>query len=502
MKNLIEIAGIVTKKKVRKIEIFDDNALRNKNSKFNEFYEGLLSNKFANDRDASLFLYDCQPTDDKYRQLKSRFRKRLLNTLFFLDVNTPSTSNYNRAYFSCNKEWSLVKILELNGAVNAAADQAAQMLTTALKYKFSDIIIECSTMLRRFAAENNLEKDFEYYDKLVTEFSTIRTVEVRCESYLQRVMMHYYGHKSDETGVEEKVAEFCDELVRLSEEYDSPVIVYIMYMVWMYRFEMVKDWDSMLEVCERAQSYIDEHPLYYQEDKVSVFLLRKMTAYLHLRDYKNGKLNAEKALQLFEEGSVLWFTFMEYYLLLAMHTDNYLNAMAIYNRAVNHPKFKKLKSDTRDKWTVFEAYINFFVESPATQSLASQASRRKGFKVAKFLSEQFQFSKESKILTAHVLIAQIFFHLRRKSYPAASEATERLMLFTSRQLKPEEYYRTVQFVRMLQQMEKLDYKVSDLSKTDKYHQRIRQKPWSYRGLVREIEIVPYEKLWEIFLAQM
>ena len=42
MKNLIEISKIVTKKKVKKIEIFDDHSLKHKNSKFNEFYEALM----------------------------------------------------------------------------------------------------------------------------------------------------------------------------------------------------------------------------------------------------------------------------------------------------------------------------------------------------------------------------------------------------------------------------------------------------------------------------
>lgn len=83
MKNLIEIAQIITKKKIRKIEIFDEHYLQNKSSKFNDFYEGLIQGKFKNDRDAAEHLYKSTPKDDKYRQLKSRFRKRLLNTLFF-----------------------------------------------------------------------------------------------------------------------------------------------------------------------------------------------------------------------------------------------------------------------------------------------------------------------------------------------------------------------------------------------------------------------------------
>jgi len=173
MKNLIEISKIVTKKKVRKIEIFDDHSLKHKNSKFNEFYEALMASKFKNDRDAASFLYGCSPTDDKYRQLKSRFRKRLLNTLFFLDVNLPSTSSYDRAYFSCNKDWTLVKILLSNNADFTAASLARQILTTALKFKFADVIVNCSRILRRYAAETADEKNYEQYDQHSKQYQNV-----------------------------------------------------------------------------------------------------------------------------------------------------------------------------------------------------------------------------------------------------------------------------------------------------------------------------------------
>ncbi|MBP9881390.1 MAG: hypothetical protein KBF44_14850, partial [Chitinophagales bacterium] len=85
MKNLIEISKVVTKKRISKIEIFDKSLLNRKESKFNEFYEGLVNDKFNTDEEAAAILYNTSPLDDKYRQLKSRFSKRLLNTLFFLD---------------------------------------------------------------------------------------------------------------------------------------------------------------------------------------------------------------------------------------------------------------------------------------------------------------------------------------------------------------------------------------------------------------------------------
>ncbi len=502
MKNLIEIASIVTKKKVRKIEIFDDNSLKNKNSKFNEFYEGLLANKFKNDRDASLMLYDCQPTDDKYRQLKSRFRKRLLNTLFFLDVNMPAASNYDRAYFSCNKEWTLVKILELNDAFDAAADQASQILTTALKFKFSDIVVNCASMLRRYAAENDLEKDYEQYDQLVKQYSNVLEAEIRSEELYQRVIMHYYRPRSEETDLVDKIDTYCDALVGLSEVYDSPVVIYNMYLVWAYRYEMSRDWDAMLEVCNRAESYVENNPVFYQEGKVMTFQIKKMTAYLHLRDYKNGKINAEKSLQSFEDGSEIWFTFLEYYLLLAMHTDNYISALAILNRAMNNSKFKKLSTDFKEKWFVYEAFLAFLTEAASGSNLISQASKRKSFKLAKFLADTVSHSKEAKILTVHTLIVQALFHIKKKSFPAATDAIEKLKIFANRQLKPEDYYRTVQFIRLLQQLPKADYKKNELSNVEKYYNRLLATPYSYRGLLHELEVIPYEKLWDLTLEQI
>ena len=349
MKNLIEIAKIVTKKKVKKIEIFDDYSLKNKNSKFNEFYEALMAGKFRNDRDAATYLQDCSPTDDKYRQLKSRFRKRLLNTLFFLDVNLPDTSGYDRAYFTCNKEWTLVKILLTNEANSTAASLARQILTTSLKYKFADLIVNCSRILRTFASQTENEKDYEEYDGYIKQYKDILDAEIRSEELNQRVMMNYFRPVTENFDLTERIDTYCDALIGLSEIYDSPIIFYNMYLVWTYRYEMLQDYEAMIEVCSRAEQYMKDNPTFYQEEKMATFQLKKMSAFLHLKDYKRGKVNAEKCLQSFEEGSEMWFTFMEYYFLLAMHTDNYINAIAILTRALSNTKYKRLNLEDREK---------------------------------------------------------------------------------------------------------------------------------------------------------
>jgi hypothetical protein len=502
MKNLIEISKIVTKKKVKKIEIFDDYSLKNKSSKFNEFYEALMAGKFRNDRDAATYLYNCSPTDDKYRQLKSRFRKRLLNTLFFLDVNIPDTAGYERAYYTCNKEWTLVKILISNEAKFTAATLARQILTTSLKYRFADLIVNCSRILREFATEIESEKEFEEYDQYIKQYKDILDAEIRSEELYQRVIMNYYRPASENVNLKERIDTYCDALIGLSEMYESPVVFYNMYLVWTYRFEMLQDFEAMIEVCYRAEQYMNDNPTYYQEEKMVTFQLKKMSAFLHLKDYKRGKTNAEKYLNAFPDGSDMWFSFLEYYFLLAMHTENYINAIAILTKATSHLRYKKLNLEEREKWRVYEVYINYIIEIFGETNPILRRQNRRTFKVSKFLNDPILYPKELRVFTIFLIIAQILFLIEQKKYNEVSDLVDRLKNYANRQLKKEDYYRLLQFIRLLQQLPKADFGLENLTSTEKYYTRLQETPFNYRGLVNELEIIPYEQLWQIIMSRL
>ncbi len=498
MRNLLEISKIVTKKKVKKIEIFDEHSLKHKNSKFNEFYEALLAGKFKDDRDASIFLYECEPTDDKYRQLKSRFRKRLLNTLFFLDVNLPSTSNYDRAYYTCNKDWTLVKILLSNEAEFTAAALARQILTIALKFKFADVIVNCSRILRAHTVTEDDEKEYELYDQYAKQFQDVLDAEIRSEELFQRVIMNYHKpvEKSD---LSEKIDTYCEALVGLAEMYDSPIVIYNKYLVWAYRYEMMQDYEGVIRIYNEAEVYVTENPIYYQDDKTATFKLKKMSAYLHLRDYPKGKACAEAALEGFPAGSDTWFQLLEYYALLCLHTENYINALGVLRRAKSHSRFLKLEGDEREKWNMIDIYLNFIVESEAAHNPAYMAQRSKTFRVGKFLSDSVVYPKEQRLFTIHALIAQVLFLIDKNNYTAANERLEKLKMYANRVLKKEENMRMIQFIRLLQQLPKSEYSIEDFGNVDKYLTRLDQNPMQYKGLLNELEFLPYEAMWKILV---
>ena len=174
--------------------------------------------------------------------------------------------------------------------------------------------------------------------------------------------MNYLKPPTENFNLKDRIDVYCDALIGLSEIYNSPVVIYNMYLVWAYRYEMLHDYSAMIEVCDKAERYMSENPHYFQEDKLATFQLKTMSGFLHLKDYKRGKINAEKCLQSFPEGSETWLTFMEYYFLLSIHTENYINAIAILNKATNQLKFKKLSAENREKWKLYEIYLQYIIE--------------------------------------------------------------------------------------------------------------------------------------------
>ncbi|MEZ4987491.1 MAG: hypothetical protein R2795_21005 [Saprospiraceae bacterium] len=502
MKNLIEIASVVTKKKVRKIEIFDDNTLRTKNSKFNEFYEDLTNGLYKNDRDAASKLYNCSPQDPRYRQLKSRFRKRLLNTLFFLDVNKPSASNFDRANFTCHKEWALVKILLDNEAQQSAISLAKSILTMALNFKISEVVVNCARLLREDAAASNLKKEFEEYDDLLKKYELILQAEIRSEELYQRVVMDYYQPDYEDNHLLENIESYSNLLLSLSETYDSPQVFYNMFLVWAMRYEIAGEYEPLIDVCDQAEQYMATYPEYYQEEKLIDFYIKKMSAYLHLGNYNKGQINAEKCLQRFPAGSKTWFTFMEYYLLLALHTEHFIQALAIYNQTVSHKQFVKQDSRFRDKWILLEVVIYFSLQKTEMVKRLVASKRRQAFSPESFIAQAFNFGADQKMLSVYIAFMQVLFLLDKRKYEGADEKIEYLQLMANRNLHKLEYHRPIQFIRLLLQVKKANYSRDELKNTEKYLTRLSEKPFNYRGVVTQFEPIKLEVLWGVLLDKL
>jgi hypothetical protein len=493
----------VTKKRVSKIEIFDKSLLNKKDSKFNEFYDGLVNERFATDDQAADFLYSTTPLDDKYRQLKSRFSKRLLNTLFFLDANDPSFSDYHRAHYSCNKNWALVRILLGNGARLSAIKVTKKTMKVAQTYRFSDMLLSCARVMMSHSSMQGNEREYEKYADIADEARKNLVAEMRAEELFQRLTIKFAKSASVKVELVDVADSYLEEIRSMIEDCDSYSLHWYYYQIWILSRQIRGDFAGTVEVCEKAEQFLEENPPFNQQKNLAHIALIKLNCFLQLRDYENGRLNAEKCMQLFEEGKQSWFVFLEYYFMLAMHTENYINAAGIYLKVVNHSRFQYTSETRQEKWKIFEAYLNYIFETEGLDRSLLNNNKKRKFRLLKFLNEVPTFSKDKKGFNVAILIIQILYLLEKGEFDAIINRSEALNVYCSRYLRKDDSFRSSCFIKMLLVMEKEDFRFDRTRQmAQKYFNKMEEFSRQEGHEVQDWEVIPYETLWQKVLNRL
>ncbi len=504
MKNLLEIAGILTRKKVGSIEILDASAPEDKRSKFGEFYTALLEGRVHSDKEAAELLYGSLPTDDRYRQLKSRFRKRLLNTLFFIDVTQPGIGRFDSAYHTCQKEWALLQILRANGAEQAAYQLARQVLQTALRHGFTDLVVGAARVLRQFAASAGQEAAFREYDAVLRQHGTRLQAEMAAEEACQRVrMMHRSSDQTTDSGQAAAMDPHCQALDRLSDTFDVPAIHLHRFEAWVIRHEMEGDFDAMLRACNDALRLAHAHPDFLTAERQHPFLLKRMLAALHLGDFQSAGRFAESDLDRLVPGSEAWFRYLEWYLLLALRTGQFVDGLAILDQAAAHPAFRKLDAVEKTKWQTFEIYLRYFLlEGDFPDTLKARVL--KSFRLSRFLEEPIVLPRAMRLLLVHQVIAQVLFLMDRGMLAEAAVQVERLRSMAVRKLDRDRHAALVEFIRLLVILGKAGFSPAFLPPSARQWDAAPVKGASYYNgsSLDSLEIVPYDRLWRHVLDKL
>lgn len=498
MKYLLELAKIVTRRKVGKVDLFDETTLDDPNSLYGVFYKGLVEEKYKSDDQAAELIYNTTPLDDKYRQLKSRTKKRLLNHLFFIDINDPSYSDYKKAYLSCYKNLSILKILLANSARNSFEKTAKQTVVQAIKYDFTDIIIICCRHLCSHYSLRADSKKFTEYSDLLNKYLEIFNAEVQAEQLMQEIMLKSAKTSTYSEEHKELANSNSQKVNNLANKYDSYNIKYFSFYLSCLTTQITQDHKKLIETCDAAEQYYEAHPEFYQKEILAMFAVFKISAYLQLRDYKNGEKSAEKCLQFFTEGTNNWLMFLENYFLLAMHTKNYFKAKEIFDKAVNNPKFEYTSQLRQEKWKIFEAYLNYIFVNEKLLEDSEEADSP--FKLYKFLNEVPTYTKDKTGYNVAILVLQVLWLLEQGNFDGIIDKAESLRMYSQRHLKKDDSLRSYYFMKMLRKMEQHSF---DYHKTLAATENLNEKLISGESsLVSEWEVIPYEYLWEKVILKL
>lgn len=467
------------------------------NNRFSSFFWGISEGEYQTEEQASQAQYGKKKSAPAYQKFRKEFKKKLINHLFFLNLQGQQVSDRQKAYYDCYRDFAAIKILLGQNGWNAAVDLCFKVLKKARKFEFTDLAVEMTRTLRLYYStrEGNLKK-YEKYNREYLKFKEILRVEEMAEDLYTDLVVRYVKSKSKGHEAQEKAQIYHEKIKKDLVGCSSYWCQLCGYLIELASYSVSKDYDEINQVCDRAISFF-EAKKYQANVALQIFYYQKIVTKTQQKDYQTGKITAERGLTLVDEGSSNWFLYQEWYFLLSMHTGNYGAAFDIYHAVVKHKRYKFQPAQVKEFWNIHEAFLYFLFligKLEGGQPIAVFGN----YRYAKFLNNTPIFANDKRGMNIPILIAQTIILIARQEFNKAMDKIASLQRYTSRYLTHNDAFRSNCFIKMLVQIPISGFHpVAVERKAKKYVDKLHSVPIEVSEQAREVEIIPYEDLWMI-----
>ena len=500
MEDLIALSKLISKQKVKQIDIVTNENTMSELSKL--FYDGLTSGQIKNDLDATNLLYGENELTSKYRKLKRRLRNKLINTVFFIDIQQFSRTDYDKSLVRSYSMLAAVKILRNKGLVTAMLNLAEEVVKTAIKFDIIEVayFLSCD-LAQRFTLLNFDRKKSKYYQKLERELGEIFLLERAAQN-----CFNYFGYfvnrilDYDINKIPEKVSTDLLQIKMKLEETNAFNFNFQARNALYFKAYVEKDIDQMIKISESSVSYFETKTGFSKIGEFS-FLQKLGVAYQANKDYKSTIGIYHKAFNLNPRpGSLSWYNIRFHLFNVNLQLKEYQEAHKYLLEATSHKSFKSLNILNREPWILKEAYMHLLIKMDKVSEDKTSKQRLRPFRLSRFLNEVEHFSKDKRGLNIAVNIIHALFLFLQKKDDDFERRLDALGQYSFRYLRNDDTLRSNAFIKMLQKMPDAGYHPIRLQRhTKKYYTRMIEAPIVIQENSKDVEIIPYEHLWDIVI---
>ncbi|MFN8259406.1 MAG: hypothetical protein U0X41_00555 [Chitinophagales bacterium] len=489
MENITELVSIINKRKLSQIEILDKSLISRKDTLFAKFYNGIAEGHIKTDRDAVLYIYGSNKDATNYRKLKSRFKERLLNTLYFIDINhAAETDSSKKAYFDCLNHLYLSNILlryaeSRNSSIQLIADSYA----TAKRNNFFDILKEYSyKLLVHYGMSGQIrkyEEEYASYQQYCKEYE----LEQKAQLIYTKAMMTVHYAKKNQEDKEKEIKQCTEEIASFIAEAKSLVVYFIYIRTLLFYYEISGNNKKINETCD---TYLKHYRKYLSsilsENYLNTIYIYKLKSLFDLR-------KMEEALSLIKEivptsGGASYLAVREFemkLLLSGMKTDK---ARETLHQIQTNANYKNANAALKERWVVYQAYLEFL------EHYMNDGNYK--FSLSKFANEIPLVSQDKSGFNLAARILHILFHIGRNDLDNAMQHIESLRVYQARHLKDDSNTRSLLFIRLLTTMEKKSFNYKELHQLKEY-QALKEN-YSTQ-IMHESEIIFYDVIWKMLV---
>jgi tetratricopeptide (TPR) repeat protein len=500
MKYFAEIIRILDRFREPRIETVDGTFRSRKEDKSYRLYEGIRNGTFKHDSAAAASLYEADVTDTRYSSLKNRLNTRLLNSLFHLDLKRAGFSESAQAYYTVQKRAFLARMLIFLGARSAGIKMAERMLDLSQRYHFIEVTLEMALLIRIHAGVIGNVSMYEEYDRLLKK--TLRIFEAECISWeffgrAQLIFMRQAGSKRQHL---DEFEGYVEQLKAMLNDDSSFTFRLNYYRLLSRSLGVSGKFREHIAACDEAISYLRGVPHLAQNIRLGEFSLQKLDSYTAIHDYEMAEETAKECAALFGYGSNNWFAFAESNFLLYMNMLDFSRSNEFYLEVTQHKRFALQSEIYKEHWMIFELYLHYAMRRmPEYETMEF----RKRFDLGKLLAVMPVAAKDKHGLNVALLIMQVLSMLDARNFDGINSRIEALGTYRSRYLTAGANKRSGLFFKLLRIMENNSFSYTlCLKKGERYYQELLMERDEAVDIEQELQILPYEWLWQRVLEKL
>jgi len=274
------------------------------------------------------------------------------------------------------------------------------------------------------------------------------------------------------------------------------------FQVFVKRYEFNHEFDKLLALCELSELKFSQESIYSYSSLVVIRQVRLWTL-IQLGLYSECVDRGMLGLAGKELSVTNWYTFIHYVIKACLYSRMYNEAIRQIVYCNGHPNYKRLNEDLKELSQLTLGYIHLIVDSGIAGDPKEISKKLPEFKLGKFLNTTPVFSKDKRGINVSILLMHIAFLLQRKDYNAIIDRTDSLNQYAYRYLRKDDSFRSNCMIKMVIQMTKADFHpVRTTRYTADLRKQLSHVTLAGSGENIEVEIIPFEVLWDIMIKAL
>ena len=473
------------------------------NTKQRQYYEGLRTDKWQNDDEASAVLYGVgsTATHPSFRVLKTELKRKMHFVMGgAMDYRqSDEMTEFQKAHYISIRQQAVLKILVGRVKTVAAFDLAQTLCESAMKFEFAEPIVAATTVLKRYYLATMPDaKKYAYYKQLNEKYAQVIQAERMANDFFMEIAATYVENRAPKPWLKPLIDGYIQQLSPYRDSVSSFTFIYHSGMVEIWSCLVVKDYEKCLMVCDAYIGRLEQKTFVYHSG-LSGLYHKKVVCCIMLKKYGEALAAVEKATLLVQQHTHNWFVNCILQIQLSFYVQDYKQAIKKCLELRQSPDFIYQTKATIEEFKICEAYLQWLVAYNKIKVTKAERETLGQFRLTRLINELPILSKDKKGMNIPILMLQILWLLAEKRYDEFLDRLDALLKYKTRYLKEDENLRTNLMIKLLYQVPESGYdKRKVIRKTDTSFKRLVDAP----STTYEIEVFPYEVYWNLVLEML